>query len=111
MVDSAPIQRAQELIEGCIGLLEAEQQTFLILRIRTDLELAIQSLRAIQTVALPPVRTKSVTNLADIDDGEPSAYDVSHDGTVVIFESGPGEFPRTAEFKIPPAEMTETEVD
>lgn len=111
MVDSTPIREAQELIEGCIGLLEAEQQTFLILRIRTDLESALNSLGAIQTVSLPPVRTKSVTNLAGIDDGEPSAYDVKHDGTTIIFESSPGEFPHSLEVKLPPAKMADADAE
>ena len=105
MVDQTPILRAKELIQGCIELLEGEQQTFLILRLRTDLEAAIDSLGAIQTVALPPFRKNSVKNLAEIDDGEPSAYDVTHDGTTIILDAPPGEFPRTLEVKIPPAEL------
>ena len=111
MVDQTPILRAQELIQGCIELLEGEQQTFLNFRLRADLSEAIDSLRAIQTVALPPFTPKSVKNLEGIDDGEPSAYEVNHDGTTIIYDAPPGEFPRSTKFQIPPARMPDVEAD
>ena len=76
-VDNAPIEKARELIQGCIELVEAEpQQDFLQMRLITDLKNAIDALDAIQTVMLPP--PPRVPDLSEIDDGEPTSYEADH---------------------------------
>ena len=90
VVEDSQISIAKMLIQQCIELVEAEpQQTFTLMRLKTDLEAANEALEAVQTVAIapladgvgvevlvPPPSQYTTKNLAEIDDGEPSAYEV-----------------------------------
>ena len=89
MVDNEPIEEARRLIQGCVEALENEpQQDFLLMRIHTDLCLALQSLAAVQTVVLAPqkgavphvyplgVRPPPVVDLRELDEGDPVSYEV-----------------------------------
>ena len=93
VVEDSQISIAKMLIQQCVELVEAEpQQTFTLMRLKTDLEAANEALEAVQTVAIapfaagiegvevlvpPPSRYKT-KSLAEIDDGEPSAYEVNN---------------------------------
>ena len=71
MIDQQPIVEARTLLQDLMVLLESEQQSFLTLRCRTDIQKVLECLSALQTVKLPPV----TLHLSDIDTGEPTAYD------------------------------------
>lgn len=70
IADSKPIAEATKLIQDSIDELSTGQMTFTTLRVITDLKTALESLGAVQTVALPPI------DLRPYDDGDVVAYDV-----------------------------------
>ena len=80
MYDDAHIANARELIQQCIELVQLEdQRDFLMMRIQTDLEAALAALESVQTVVVAPLLTPPPHryNLGDLDDGEPSEYEVN----------------------------------
>ena len=72
-LEDKPISEAVQILGECIALIDDEpQQTFLLRRLRTDMETARNALRAVQTVVVPPVN-----DIRWIDGGEPTAYEVT----------------------------------
>ena len=69
VADGKPIAEATKLIQDSIDELSSEQMTFTTLRVITDLKKALESLGAVQTVALPSV------DLRPLDEGDAVAYD------------------------------------
>ena len=125
MVDNEPIQNARMLIQQCIELVELEpQQDFLQLRLITDLNKALESLEAVQTVVLAPqkgvvphtyplgVKPPPVVDLLELDEGEPVSYEVDCEpyGMRIIRESDRativvGKPPRTLSIPFKPQEV------
>lgn len=88
MYDDAHIATAQAIIQQCLELVQLEEQrNFLLMRLEMDLEEALEALEAVQTVVVAPfVEGVQVLtpppqryNLGELDEGEPSAYEVEHD--------------------------------
>ena len=95
MYDDAHIANARELIQQCIELVQLEdQRDFLMMRLQTDLEAALAALEAVQTVVMAPLAVLKPAphyyNLSELDDGEPSKYEVKNERDGDAGEDGVG---------------------
>ena len=113
MYEHGPIDEARKQLEECIELIDREpQQSFFLMRLRSDLVTVRDALNAVQTIVVAPLADGIDANvatpppmqglhnaveavyagnppqsLADLDDGEPAAYEVDHThGTTIIKE-------------------------